>query len=203
MTQIEEVFRDHFNNNRTDDRILDLLHATDAVREFIASETNRQRISLPHWCNLAKLDQVYGNKGVFERFCRELQEDLDAAKAKIEAEKADPTLKEINDLKDQLADAQQEAKFSTDAMMRESRRADYWRAIAEKKDMITDLYELMKAIRNLGTDEAKRVAKGYSFISGLDGTVRWLREVEKFLEGKELNADYATILWNAAKEVKL
>ena len=203
MTQIEEVFRDHFNNNRTDDRILDLLHATDAVREFIANETNRQRISLPHWCNLAKLDQVYGNKGVFERFCRELQEDLDAAKAKIEAEKADPTLKEINDLKDQLADAQQEAKFSTDAMMRESRRADYWRAIAEKKDVITDLYELMKAIRNLGTDEAKRVAKGYSFISGLDGTVRWLREVEKFLEGKELKADYATILWNVAKEVKL
>ena len=196
MTQIETIFRSYFENNRTDDRELDLLHATDAVRNFIYDETEHKRVALPHWCNLAKLDQVYGNKGVFERFCRELQEDLDAAKAKVEAEKADPILKEINDLKDQLAEAQEEAKFSTDALMQESRRADYWRALAEKKDFITDLYELMKAVREIGTDEAKMVAHGYSFISGLDGTVRWLKEVQQFLEGKELKVDYATILWN-------
>lgn len=102
MTKIEETFRSYFENNRTDDRELDLLHATDAVREYIANETNRQRISLPHWCNLAKLDQVFGNKGVFGRFCQELQDDLDAAKAKLAAEKEDPRLKEINDLKDEL-----------------------------------------------------------------------------------------------------
>ena len=105
MTQIEQIFRTHFENNRTDDRDLDLLHATDAVREYIKVQTDRKRISLPHWCNLAKLDQVFGNKGVFERFCQELQGDLDAARAKIAAEKENPALKEINDLKDELEGA--------------------------------------------------------------------------------------------------
>lgn len=105
MTQIEQIFRTHFENNRTDDRDLDLLHATDAVREYIKVQTDRQRISLPHWCNLAKLDQVFGNKGVFGRFCQELQDDLDAARAKIAAEKENPALKVINDLKDELEGA--------------------------------------------------------------------------------------------------
>lgn len=130
MTQIEQIFRTHFENNRTDDRDLDLLHATDAVREFIASETNRQRISLPHWCNLAKLDQVYGNKGVFGRFCQELQDDLDAAKAKL-AEKEDPLLKEINDLKEELEAAKELAEFRGNEILKERSRADCWRKEAE------------------------------------------------------------------------
>lgn len=190
MTQIETIFRTYFDNNRTDDRDLDLLHATDAVRNFIYDETEHKRVALPHWCNLAKLDQVYGNKGVFERFCRELQEDLDAAKAKVAAMKENPALNEIESLKEQLAEAQELAEARGEIIARERSRADSLAEInkeltAQLKDVetgrlsdhpvlgITLVFQLVDALKAYRTKTTGYLSnKVFHLIDDLSGSAK-------------------------------